>query len=118
MRTRLLICAAIGGAVLAAPPPSMAQSEDSTVLSGVDVVIKKPEPTPLAGVDVVAHRSTHVSEVDVVLPPCPKANGAPDAEIPIPKVVSTFPAKGAVVRPGAGAAENAIDRRDVERNRI
>jgi hypothetical protein len=126
MRTRPLICAAVGGAALIAPPPSIAQSTVPTPLSGVEVVVKKPEPTPLSGVDVVVrkkaeptplsgvdvvvHRATPVSEVDVVLPPCPKANGAPDSEIPTPKVVSTFPAKGAVVRPGLLVVRVTFDR--------
>jgi hypothetical protein len=111
MRTRSLICAAVSGAALIAPPPSMAQSTDPTPLSGVEVVVrKKAEPTPLSGVEVVAHRATPVSEVDVVLPPCPKANGAPDADIPTPKVVSTFPAKGAMVRPGLLILRVTFDR--------
>jgi hypothetical protein len=110
MRTRPLICAAIGAAALIAPPPSLAQSNEPTPLSGVEVVVKKAEPTPLSGVDVVAQRATRVSEVDVVLPPCPKANGAPDADIPTPKVVSTFPAKGAMVRPGLLILRVTFDR--------
>jgi hypothetical protein len=57
--------------------------------------------TPLSGVTVAVPRRTTVSELAVALPvKCLPARRPADPDIPAPKVVSTFPANGAVVRPG------------------
>ena len=114
MSTRPLICIAAVAAVLACQQPSRAEPDGAppasgadaaasrpTALSGFDVVApRKAEPTGVSGVDVVVKRATRLSEVEVTLPPCPQANKSPNPEFPPPKVVSSFPAKGAVVRPG------------------
>jgi hypothetical protein len=58
--------------------------------------------TPLPGVDVTVHaKATAVSGVDVrPRPVCVGPRRPADKGVPPPAVVSTFPAEGAVVRPG------------------
>ncbi len=114
MSPRPLICAAAVGAALICQQPSRAEPNDApavpgadaaaskpTALSGFDVVVRrKAEPTGVSGVDVVVKRATRLSEVEVALPPCPQANKSPEPGFKPPKVVSAFPEKGRVVRPG------------------
>ncbi len=129
MRTSAFICAAMVGAMLLPQGPSAAQSKDDgdvTALSGVDVVAPKPQPTPLSGldvvvprkapptavsgIDVVVHRATPLSGVTVGLKTCPEGRKPPDPEIPAPRLVSTFPEKGAKVRPGVMVLRLTFDR--------
>jgi hypothetical protein len=59
------------------------------------------DPTPLTGVTVAAPRRPVLSGVTVALPvKCLPARVPFDPDIPPPKLVSSFPAQGAVVRPG------------------
>jgi len=109
-----LICAAtlIG---LACTSPSMAQSdaastakpsaptltkEEVDALSNLNVALKKAPPTAVSGVTVSARRSTSVSELTVSVPLCPPINEHPDADTKPPKLLSSYPGNGAVVRPG------------------
>jgi hypothetical protein len=84
MRTRALILAALAASALTAP--GMAQPADPA------------KPTTLSELNIVVHRSTRVSGVDVTASRCPKSKDTPGA--PQPKLVSSFPARGAVVKPG------------------
>ena len=97
MRTSALICAALAGAALLPQGPSAAQSKDGDV-------------TPLSGVDVVVHRATPLSGVTVGMKTCPEGRKPPDPEIAAPKLVSTFPANGARVRPGVMVLRLTFDR--------
>jgi hypothetical protein len=140
MRTGSLICIAgalvIGPAPATAAPAARPDTQDAskpppTPLSGFDVVATKPKPTSVSGVDVVAKRSTKVSGVEVTVPLCPGArkDSGPaadgfrpgnsivvregrfdDRRPPSPKVVSSFPAKGDVVRPGLLVLRVTFDR--------
>ena len=90
-----------------APP----QPADATALSGVTVVARKPEPTEVSGVTVAAKRKgTPLSGLTVVAGKCPQARRPADPDIPPPKLVSSFPAKGAVVRPGILILRLTFDR--------
>jgi hypothetical protein len=86
MRMRRLICAAAMGAVLTGGPPATAQSADPTVVAGVTVLARRPH--VVAGLTITPGRR------------CLGARHPADPEVPAPKLVSTFPAKGGVVRPG------------------
>jgi hypothetical protein len=129
MRTGSLVCAAIAGAALIGPRPSMAQSTDTTPQSGVEVEAKRVPPTALSGIDVVVKRATRLSEVEVSVPLCPPVKktarsadrGVPTGnnivvsegrfdDTPPPKVVSSFPAKGQMVRPGLLVLRVTFDR--------
>lgn len=97
MRTRPLICAALGAALLG-PPPGLAQSPAAQSPAAQSPAASADDhATALSGVTVVARRATPVSGVAVVAPACPRARKADDQP---PRLVSTFPAKGATVRPG------------------
>jgi hypothetical protein len=95
MRPKLLLFVAALAAALIGPSLSRAQSADQA----------SPAPKPAAnqhitGVSeliVAARRSTAVSELDVKAPVCPKIHKATDEP---PKLVSTYPARGATIRPG------------------
>jgi hypothetical protein len=99
------------------PEPPAASPSQPTALSGFDIVAPK-KSTAVSGVEIVAKRATRVSEVVVSLPLCSEAKKTPETpdraatgpatfrprditgDAPPPKVVSSFPAKGDVVRPG------------------
>jgi hypothetical protein len=114
MHARFLICALALGAALIGSPPSLAQSANGgadeaaasakppsaddivTALSSVTTA-----PTSVDGLTVKAkRRSTSVDGLTVVASMCPQPRKPADPEIPAPKLVSTFPSKGATVRPG------------------
>ncbi len=95
--------------------PAWSQDDPTTALSGV-VVTAKPSATPLSELVVTAKpQVTPLSELVVAAKPkaaplagldvspakvCKGARHPPDPTIPPPRLVSTFPAEGAVVRPG------------------
>jgi hypothetical protein len=70
-------------ALAAASAPARADDDPSTIASEL-----AGKPTALQGVEVSAARS------------CLKPRDPPDRDVPAPKVVSTYPAQGQVVRPG------------------
>src|SRR5665213_2382260 len=95
MRPKLLICIAALAAALIGPSLSLAQSDQ-------DVAPAKPPSadehvTSVSALIVAARRSTAVSELDVKAPVCPKVHKAADER---PKLVGTYPERGATVRPG------------------
>jgi hypothetical protein len=125
MRTGSLICAAAMGLALAGPAPAMAEPDDVVELSGVTVTVRKPEPTELSGLTVVArkheptpvseltvtvHRATPLSGLTVTAPKCPQARNPPDAGVLPPRLISSFPASGARVRPGVLILRLTFDR--------
>jgi hypothetical protein len=73
--------------LLAATAPARADDDTSTIVSELTVTAK-PKSTALAGVEV--------SPPKVCLQP----RSPPDKDIPAPKLVSSYPAKDQVVRPG------------------
>ena len=91
------------GALITAAPAARADDDPSTIVSELSITAK-PTPTPLPGVDVVVPRKakpTALEGVDVAPPKtCLAARNPPDRAVPAPKLVSTYPAKGQVVRPG------------------
>jgi hypothetical protein len=101
MRPKLLIFAAALAAALIGPSLSLAQSADQAAPPSTTPA----NPTQAAGqhttgvseLIVAARRSTAVSELDVKAPVCPKIHKATDEP---PKLVSTYPARGATIRPG------------------
>ena len=117
---------------MAQPSGQAAPSSEPTPLSGFDVVAPRPKATDVSGVDVVVKRTPKVSELEVSVPLCPKAGQAVKApepatdtfktgnsivqgkgrfdDAPPPKVVSSFPAKGAMVRPGLLVLRVTFDR--------
>lgn len=133
MRTKPVICAVIAVGAVSIGPPSLAQpaaegQAQPTALSGFDIVATK-KTTPVSGVDVVAKRATKVSELEVTVPLCPKAKAATEpadgglktgnnivegkgrfSDEPPPRVVSTFPARGDLVRPGLLVFRVTFDR--------
>jgi hypothetical protein len=130
MRTQPVICALIAAGAVSIALPSMAEPDgqsEPTALTGFDIVATK-KTTPVSGVDVVAKRATKVSELEVSVPLCPKAKAATEptdgsktgnnivegkgrfGDEPPPRVVSTFPAKGDVVRPGLLVFRVTFDR--------
>ncbi len=110
MRTRRLIIAAAVGSALAGQTPAMAQSDDVVEVSGLTVTVHKPDPTPVSGLTVTVRRATPLSGVTVTGPKCPKARNPADAGVPPPKLVSSFPANHAVVRPGLLVVRLTFDR--------
>jgi hypothetical protein len=113
MRTRGLTCAAAMIAALVGQAPARAQSVDPSdvkrlleeeqrhphEISGVEVLAKRRN--EISGVEVRARRRNKVSDVEVrESRECLKAQRPPDPDIPAPRLVSTFPAKGSAVRPG------------------
>ena len=72
-----------------------------TPLSYTGVTVSVTRPTALTGLTVSAARRATLSELTVSPPrKCLEPRRPADPDIPPPKVVSTYPAKGAVVRPG------------------
>lgn len=67
--------------------PAWADDDPATIVSELTVTAR-PRATPLSGVEVAPPK--------VCLPP----RSPPDKGVPPPKLVSTYPAKGQVVRPG------------------
>ena len=112
MRRVSSVFAAAVALSLLGPAPSSAQSRDAgaTALSGVEVVARKAPPTPLSGLDVVVRRATPLSGVTVGMKACPEGRKPPDPESPPPRLVSTFPDKGAKVRPGVLVLRLTFDR--------
>ena len=98
-----IACIILFGALIAAAPAAWADDDPSTIVSELTVTAT-PKPTPLSGVDVVIPRKpkpTALDGVDVSTPKtCLAARNPPDKSVPAPRLVSTYPAKGQVVRPG------------------
>ena len=91
----------LGLAVLGVQP-AWADDDPGTVVSEL-IVAAKPQATPLSGVDIVVARpkATSLPGVDVSPPnKCLAPRNPPDATVAAPKLVSSYPAKGAIVRPG------------------
>ena len=70
-----------------AAPAAWADDDPATIVSELTVTAR-PKATPLSGVEVAPPK--------VCLPP----RSPPDKDVPAPKLVSTYPARGQVVRPG------------------
>jgi hypothetical protein len=94
----------------AAPSSAQPAPSGAAALSGVEAAGRKPPPTALSGLDVVARRATPLSGVTVGMKACPEGRRPPDPAIPPPKLVSTFPAKGGKVRPGVLVLRLTFDR--------
>lgn len=111
MRRMSSIAFAAAALLLLGAAPSSAQPALSGVeAAGAEAAGRKPPPTALSGLDVVARRATPLSGVTVGMKACPEGRKPPDPEIPPPKLVSTFPAKGAKVRPGVLVLRLTFDR--------
>src|SRR3569833_1366360 len=94
MRPKLLICIAAFAAAVIGPSLSLAQSTDK------DAAPAKPADehvTALSGLNIAVRRTPSVSELDVKAPVCAKIHKATEER---PKLVSTYPARGATIRPG------------------
>ena len=112
MKTAGIAGFAILGALVAAPCGVWADDDPSTIVSELTVTAKPKPVTPLSGLDVTAPRkkSTEVAGVDVSPPKrCLEPRRPPDQDIPAPKLVSTYPAKGEVVRPGLVVVRLSFD---------
>jgi hypothetical protein len=97
MRSRVPICTAGMIAALLGPAGATAQT---AAPSDVKALIEQEQRHPHVISDVIV-RAKRRSPVDVRAPQkCLKARRPADPDIPPPKLVSTFPANGAVVRPG------------------
>jgi len=81
-----------------------------TALSGLEVTVRKPDPTPMSGVTVAARRSTRVSELEVTAPKCPPAAASPDPSAEPPKLLSSYPPEGSTVRGGVVILRLTFDR--------
>ena len=96
---RVMLLSVLAGAASAA----RADDDPSTIVSELTVTAK-PAPTPVPGLEVTAPRKpkpTALEGVDVAPPKrCLAARNPPDKAVPAPRLVSTYPAKGQVVRPG------------------
>ncbi len=99
MRAKGVIIAAALGAVVAGQAAAADSSDDSTEVRGIEVQARRP--TEVRGI-VVEGRLPHEVRGIVVNPGrvCLEARKPPDPDVPPPKLVSSFPAKGAVVKPG------------------
>lgn len=113
MRSSALTCAAAMVAALMGQASGIAQTMDPSdvkrlleeekrhphMIAGVEV--RAAPRNMIAPVDVRARRRNMISPVDVNAPrKCLRARRPADPGIPPPTLVSTFPANGAVVRPG------------------
>jgi hypothetical protein len=111
MRTTAGIARALVlGALVAAPSAALADDDPSTIVSELTVTAKPV--TPLSGLDVTAphKKSTEVAGVDISPPKrCLEPRRPPDRDVPAPKLVSTYPAKGDVVRPGLVVVRLSFD---------
>jgi hypothetical protein len=89
----------------------MAKDANVTELSGLVVTATKPKPTELSGVDVVAKpRAVPLDGVEVADPiRCLQPRTPTDNTVPAPKLVSTYPAKGQVVKPGYAVLRLTFD---------
>jgi hypothetical protein len=96
---RVILLSVLTGAASAA----RADDDPSTIVSALTVTAK-PAPTPLPGVEATAPgkpKPTALEEVEVAPPKtCLPARNPPDRTVPAPRLVSTYPTKGQVVRPG------------------
>lgn len=93
--------AAVLCALVAAPGGAFADDDPSTIVSALTVTAKAA--TPLSGQAVVATpgKSTQVDGLEVSPPKrCLEPRSPPEKDVPAPKLISTYPAKGEVVRPG------------------
>ena len=81
----LVFAAAVGAALVGQGAGIARAAEDSTVVQGLNVTAQRVY--PVQGLVITAHR-------------CAKAHKPADAGAPTPKLVSTFPPRGSVVRPG------------------
>jgi hypothetical protein len=97
-------CAALtlvlaGPAQTATQPSEPTQPSAPTEVSALTVVASKP--TPVSALTVSARRTKPLSGLTVGMPrKCLEARRPADPDIPAPRLVSTYPANGAVVRPG------------------
>jgi hypothetical protein len=100
MRPSALTCAAAMVAALTGQARAIAQTAaPSDVQRLIDE--EKRHPHWIAPVEVRTKRKNMISPVEVrATRKCLKARRPADPDIPPPKLVSTFPANGAVVRPG------------------
>jgi len=88
--------------IAAAPLATRADDDPATIVSEL-VIVAKPKPTALSGVVVAAkpRANTTVSGVEVSpAKKCLEPHTPPDPDVPAPRLVSTYPAKDQVVRPG------------------
>ncbi|HEY4031835.1 MAG TPA: hypothetical protein VGM25_15935 [Caulobacteraceae bacterium] len=99
---RVTTLAALAG-LIAAAPAARADDDPATIVSEL-VVAAKVKPTEVSGLEVRAKpapKATGLSGVEVSPEKkCLEPRSPPDPDVPAPKLVSTYPAKGEVVRPG------------------
>ena len=98
-RAGLLICAPVLAVVIGASP-SMAQSDAPSKPNATAPALTKDEVNALSGLTVTARRTSSVSELTVTVPLCPPAKDQPDPDAKPPKLLSSYPTKGATVRRG------------------
>src|SRR5215469_7329191 len=100
MHSRALICVAAIIAALTGPAGAIAQTADPSDVKRL-IEEEKRHPNMISGVEVRARRRNVISPVEVrARRNCLRARRPADPDIPPPKLVDTFPANGAVVRPG------------------
>jgi hypothetical protein len=97
-----ILCALIGAS------PSMAYSDAATKPSGDAPTLTKEELTALSGLTVSARRTPSVSELTVAAPVCPAAR--PDVHAQPPKLVSSYPGRGSIIRGGIVILRLTFDR--------
>jgi hypothetical protein len=100
MRSRALICAAAIITALTGPARAIAQTADPSDVKRLIEEEEKRHPNMISGVEVRTRRRNMISPVEVRARLCPRARRPADPGIPPPRLVATFPANGAVVRPG------------------
>jgi hypothetical protein len=109
MRSRTLICAAATITALTGPARAIAQTADPSDVKRL-IEEEKRHPHMISGIEVRAKPRNMISPVEVRARTCVRARRPADPDIPPPKLVSTFPANGAVVRPGFLVLRLSFDR--------